>query len=567
MQEEINTEKSLRKSKFNPMIIWDFVMVLIVLANLTLIVFDLTYLWLRPFYFQNFPKVVKMYDKPILGIEGHRSTDKYLRFVEELEYLEKIKNQEFYDKEFEIATQELKMVVESINSNNDDKLEKVKNELLENLILIASPSQVGQKFMELEEDLLDLMLHKEKDPIYTRLEKIEQKFDLLVRVRDRKGWESEKASVLSKMDYQIIHIVETNPFKESGQTENLENIKTFIKSRYDEIKTRGVDREYRAILTESLGGQKSYPSTALAFTYFWRNPGLSMEEKINIFNENLKNEFAVNYFRHVGKDGKPIDNYLMLDAPFLIFFFFEFSISWFLAIRRKTYLAWFLYPIYHWYDILGLIPVVEFRFFRLIRVYKIYLILKTSRIMPVGDDIISRTIRYYSNIIKEELSDMVTIQIISESQEEIRSGASMQILTNALDAHRPDIKKVVLKKMRETATNQRLGELIETLIAEILDKTQSSLRPIGLLPDSFKNKLSREISSIIYNTFSKAVLVTLDDESGRKTVESLVDFVIDEFEHTAEDKDVNDLNTSITVELLENVKKSVARKKWLDTKI
>lgn len=566
MPEELDSV-TMKKSKFNPMVLWDFVMVMIVLANLALIVFDLTYLWLRPFYFERFPEVVKLYDKPILGIEGHRSTDKYLRYVNELEYLEKVSDPDFYNQEFEAATQELRQVVESINSANDDKLEKVKKEILERLIFVVSPSQVGEKFMELEEDLLDLMLHREKDPIYSRLERIEKKFDLLVRIRDKKGWEEEKKSILSNMDYQIIHIVETNPFKESGQTDRLEFIKDFMKDRYDEVKTRSIDREYRAILTESLGGQKSFPSTALAFTYFWRNSETTMAEKFALFDENLKNEFAVNYYRHVGKDGKPIDNYLMLDAPFLIFFFLEFSISWFLAVKRKTYLAWFLYPIYHWYDILGLIPVVEFRFFRLIRVYKIYLVLKTSRILPVGDDIISRTIRYYSNIIKEELSDMVTIQIISESQEEIRSGASMQILTNALDAHRSDIKKVVLKKMRETATNQRLGELLETLIAEVLEKTQASLRPIGLLPDHFKHKLSREISSIIYNTFSRAMITTLDDESGRKTVESLVDFVIDEFEDTAKDQDVNDLNTSITVELLENVKKSVARKKWLDTKI
>lgn len=567
--QEPNHENSdnLQPKKFDFRVLWDFFMVVIVLANLFLILFDLTYLWLRPFYYEKFPRVLELYDKPIMGIEPHRSTEKYLKYVEELKYLEAVLSQERYDKEFTMAREELKTAISSIESRNDEKLIEVQEELLARLEAIEKPDQVTERFFDLEEDILDLLIHREKDPIYGRLKSIENRFDLLVRVRDRKGWEEEKEKLFSKMDYQIIHIVETNPFKESGQTDRLEYAKDFMKERYDNVKSRVIDREYRAILTESLGGQKSFPSTALAFTYFWRNPEMKMEEKFRIFDENLKQAFGVNYYRHVGKNGQLVDNYLMLDAPFLTFFFFEFAISWFLAIKRKTYMAWFLYPIYHWYDILGLIPFVEFRFFRLIRVYKIYLILKTSRIVPVGDDIISRTIRYYSNIIKEELSDMVTIQIISESQEEIRSGASIQILTQALDAHRPDIKKVVVKKMRETATNRRLGELIEDLIAEVLDKTQSGLKPLGLLPDGLKNKLSKEVSEIIYNTLSRAVVSTLDTESGKRTVESLVDYILDELEDTARDEDVNALNTDITIQLLENVKKSVSRKKWLDTKI
>lgn len=51
------------------------------------------------------------------------------------------------------------------------------------------------------------------------------------------------------------------------------------------------------------------------------------------------------------------------------------------------------------------------------------------------------------------------------------------------------------------------------------------------------------------------------------TIENLVDYVLDEFEATAQDEDVNQLNSGITIELLENVKKSVGRKKWLDTNI
>lgn len=557
----------MRIKKFELTILWDIFMVLVVMTNLCLILFDMTYLWLRPFYYKNFPKILQMYDKPILGIEGHRSTEKYLHYVDELRYLETIQDPESFLSEFEKSKNNFKITLESLDIQGDARLGQVQESLLSLLDGVNKPSQLNQRFFDAEEDLLDLLIHREKEPFYSRLDSLIKSFDLLSRVQTESGWLREKEEILSKMDYQIIHIVETNPFQESGQTDNMIEIQSFIKGRYDSVKSRSIDREYREILTKSLDGRKSFPSTSLAFTYFWRNPDNSMEDKFTIFDQNLRDNFGMNYYRHIGKNGKPVYKYLMLDAPFLIFFLIEFSVSWFIAIRRKRYLAWFLYPVYHWYDILGLIPIVEFRIFRLIRVYKIFLILKTSRIVPVGDDIISRTLRYYTNIIKEEISDMVTIQILTEAQEEIRTGASMQILTHALDVHRPEIKQVILKILKESASNQRLGELIEKLIASFLEKAQSDFRVLGIFPNSFKQTLSKEISQILYHTLSNSIVSMLNEGAVVVTIENLVDYVLDEFEATAQDEDVNQLNSGITIELLENVKKSVGRKKWLDTNI
>ncbi|PJE02787.1 MAG: hypothetical protein CK427_06935 [Leptospira sp.] len=557
----------MKAKKFDLFIIWDFVMVMVVLANLTLIVFDLTYLWLRPYYYKKFPAILEFYDKPILGIEPHRSTEKYIKFVDTLKFLERIKDPSVHSQEFNSKLNEMKEAIQFVYTQDDVKLMNEKSLLLEKYSLVTKPGDISQDLLDTEELFLDLLSYKEGEYISAHIEKLESDLLLLSRVETEKGWKEEKEDVLSKMDYQMIHIVETNPFQASGQTENISKIKSNIKTRYDSVKTRDLDKDYRNILSKSLGGQKSFPSTALVFTWFWRNPQSSMDEKFTIFDNEIRDLMGVNYYRHIGKNGKPVNNYLVLDAPFLAFFVCEFALSWFIAIRKKKYIAWFLYPIYHWYDVLGLLPIVEFRLFRLIRIYKIFLILKTSRIVPVGNDIISRTIKYYGNIIKEELSDMVTIQIITESQEEIKSGASLQIMTKAIEAHRDDIKRVVVRKLKESASNERLGELIEKTIAEILEKSEIGPNKFGFLPKAWKDNLAKEISSILYNAISQAVLATLDDESGVRSIENLVDYIIDELEATAQDPEVNKLNMGITVELLENVKKSVARKKWLDTKI
>jgi hypothetical protein len=54
--------------------LWDLFMVWVVIINLCLIFFDLTYLWLRPTYFRYLPLVTRIWD-PVLGIEPHPLTE------------------------------------------------------------------------------------------------------------------------------------------------------------------------------------------------------------------------------------------------------------------------------------------------------------------------------------------------------------------------------------------------------------------------------------------------------------------------------------------------------------
>jgi len=57
--------------------LWDLFMVWIVIINLTVILFDLTYLWLRPTYFTYLPVVTRVWD-PVLGIRPHPLTNELI---------------------------------------------------------------------------------------------------------------------------------------------------------------------------------------------------------------------------------------------------------------------------------------------------------------------------------------------------------------------------------------------------------------------------------------------------------------------------------------------------------
>ena len=59
------------------------IMAFLALVNFILVLFDLTYISLRDFYFDYIPSLIKIYD-PLKGITTHRDTEKYLDSFEEL---------------------------------------------------------------------------------------------------------------------------------------------------------------------------------------------------------------------------------------------------------------------------------------------------------------------------------------------------------------------------------------------------------------------------------------------------------------------------------------------------
>jgi hypothetical protein len=66
--------------------LWDLFMVWVVLINLCLILFDLSYLWLRPVYFKYVPIITRAWD-PVLGIEPHPLTGELIETAETAQQL------------------------------------------------------------------------------------------------------------------------------------------------------------------------------------------------------------------------------------------------------------------------------------------------------------------------------------------------------------------------------------------------------------------------------------------------------------------------------------------------
>ena len=543
--------KVIKEKGLSFRLFWDLFMILVVLANLALIVFDLTYMYLRPYYFKYKREITKSYDW-VHGVEPHRLTQNYVDLVDEIVKIETdFKNNSIkssVSSKIEKLEKNMTSVRKEKNIEKFDpflkEVEKLKTQQGRDEMLIYA--DISQSFFKALEETKSILEANDFDILEKDLDELNR----LIRRSDEAGRTAEIESIYKKMDQLMVIIIEDDPFQKSGQTFLLQEIKDRIKDNFKKNATHVEDMKYRALLSNEGYTRKSVPTSAVAFAWFWRNESQPTQQKIDYFNREFRLKFELNYFPVMGKNGKQVYDFFKLDAPFFIFFLLEFIIKWILAIRRKTYAGWFMYPLYHWYDVLGLIPLAEFRFFRLFRIYTMYLLLQESEYTTVGNDFITRSIRYYSAIIKEELSDMVTVQILSDTQKEIKSGSSMDAFTKAVDMHRDEIKHYVISRLSDKESAERIGVLISEIVSTILGK------------GDFKEKFAKEAVTGILTVITKASGNLASTPSGKAAVEKIVDYVIDEIVVSAKDEDLNRLNQAITVDLLENVKNQVREKNW-----
>lgn len=439
-------------------LLWDLFMIMAVIMNLHLIVFDLSYLTLRPYYLSHLPAVTKFYD-PFLGIEPHRTTEDYLKLVDEYARI----------------------------LDTPDSPEK------EEAIHLFSEKLIEQSFKMIDE----------------------------------------------------------NPFEKVGLTANLQRIKYEIKKKYE--------------VFNGVSAEKS--SSKDAFKWFWTYDSKTVKEHIQFFRDTIAPLVAPNYYRHYGLNGKYVDDFFKLDLPFFVLFLLEFLVQWYLSIRNRVYVAWFLYPMYHWYDVLGLIPLAEFRFFRLFRIINMYIILKNSSLTNVGNDIFTRTFIYYTNIIKEELTDMVTVRILTEMQDEIKSGASVNLVTSAVEARREQLKKLIIENIKKGIANPKANETIRKLLAEALVRSSNTASTLQIIPAVIKETVTKDIGLAIFDSMNEVIISKLTGEQGEENINLLIDNVLDDVILGSQDSEFNKLSEDMAIEIIENMKKAVSVKKWVKAKL
>ena len=297
---------------------------------------------------------------------------------------------------------------------------------------------------------------------------------------------------------------------------------------------------------------------------FWTELDQQKQQEVfqNVIEPTLQNLF----YRNRQLDGSFVDRFILLDAPFLLLFLLEFLGRWIYTIRKRYIERWWLFPIYNWYDILGLIPFAYFRIFRLVRILSIYIRLHRSELTTVGQDIFSRTFKRYSNILTEELSDRVAVRLLTEIQSEIRGGASLDIIVQALRENKEPLKEIVIETLQNFSADSPALDETRRLLEKSLDRAALNVPSLRFVPDFIKSRLTREIGLAVFDAMNESMVEAWQNEVGAQLISEAIDFALEEMNHPTTGQKADALYREVAVEVVENLKEAVAVKQWAQEK-
>ncbi len=278
----------------------------------------------------------------------------------------------------------------------------------------------------------------------------------------------------------------------------------------------------------------------------------------------LKPRLAINYFRGYDLRGKLVNHFWKIDLPFLVLFWIEFMVRWFLAIRRKTYARWFFFPIFYWYDLLSLIPVMSLRPLRLLRVISIYMRLRTSELSRIGQDVVSRSVAYISNIITEEVSDRVAVRILEDLSEEISDGTHTRIARAVVEPRRGNIEAVLASQIQAVLTDEKTLANLRRLLQLNLEnavEASASLRAVPL-PHIVVKPIVHAVGDVILDTALETVHATFTSEDGKEALQTVAGSILEELFYGPALAELESLVKDITMQVIDRMQEVVKVKKW-----
>ena len=177
---------------------------------------------------------------------------------------------------------------------------------------------------------------------------------------------------------------------------------------------------------------------------------------------------------------------------FTLFLIYELLVRWAIAIKQKIYYRWFFFPFVHWYEVLGCFP--QLRALRLFRAVVI-----GRRLYQLGYQVLPQTwlnrIKFYMDILLEELSDRVIITAIDNyRQQMINPETQKSLIESAIGANRQEIESVLLSLLRtqlvpqlkklsgQSASDDIIAREVGNAIEEGIANTPELHRLLRLIP-------------------------------------------------------------------------------------
>jgi hypothetical protein len=262
-------------------------------------------------------------------------------------------------------------------------------------------------------------------------------------------------------------------------------------------------------------------------------------------------------------------NFIAYDLIFVSIFIAELLVRWSVAIYKKTYYKWFFYPFIHWYDVLGCIPVGSFRWLRLLRVFSILYRLHKYEIIDLSNSFPFLFAKKYMNILVEEVSDRVVVNVLNGVQDEVKAGNPIasrvmkevlvpqkEVIIEWLSGRVNEITETVYPPRRE-----QLRGYIDTIVSESIsqDAKVAALEKMPMVGRPIVDVIESTVSDIVFNVLDRLVR-DVGHEDTDTLVKELADIILDQVIQPSQT--LNDAGVDVAVDVLEVIKDEVKVKKW-----
>lgn len=271
------------------------------------------------------------------------------------------------------------------------------------------------------------------------------------------------------------------------------------------------------------------------------------------------------------------ENFVFVDGVFVTIFITEILIRWSVSIYNQTYHRWFFYPFARWYEVLGCIPIGSFRALRILRVVAIIVRLNRMKIIDVRQWYFYKVFLKYINVIAEEVSDRVVVNVIEGVQKEIKGGIPVteKIIQQAILPRKDVLVNYFSGKIQQITKEQydahkdELRESIRTAVSSAVRKNQNIkiLEQTPLIGKAASAALQQSVYDITFQTIN-TIFERMAANENRPVVEKIVDGVIDSIMQKQDDRELQDAINDVVVHSLELVKHEVLVQQWkVDEKI
>lgn len=342
--------------------------------------------------------------------------------------------------------------------------------------------------------------------------------------------------VLEDLRMRSEEMIDTNPFEIAGKTGTLERIKNLMRDRVE------------------------INSSRLSFRKFWSLAYLeskNTKEELEFFEKEIQPLIETNYFRPIGENGLPVDNFGIIDFPLGIIFLVEFlARTWFISQRRKG-ISWRDAMLWRWYDIFLFLPLPYWlRFGRLLRVIPVTTRLSEARLIDL-QKIKKQASQGFVAGIAEDLTEVVVVSLLNQVQGSIQRGELTNVLAQQNQNEYIDLNDTneiaeITRLVTQVVVNRVIPAAradIESLLEYSIDKALKEApgyQGLNQLPGmkEFRENLTHQVIHSLYDVFYVQLRKLIEED---KTFDQLIEQLSETFVATMQ----NEMQTQQSIERME----------------